>query len=324
MPEEKPAPVPVADQADAQPVLALPADEPAATGKKGKAPKSHAGAKATRAQSNAAPKPREIEPERAPGVALGAVLWVNQPLPDPTPPSLRLSQAFARELRAVSAARGLDWAFVLAVLRAERVNEPSQISLRAVRKEALELSSLHMSVGDRKAALAYRDDSLFARRVVVLARYYRAIGAKALVRGLVASREELAAKILSDPRISIYSGGRDDITAGRVDVRILALVSYMAESFGEVQVSSLVTGHRLYARPGVYSAHVFGRGLDIAALDEISIYGHQERGSVTERAVQQILLLPAELRPRQVISLLGLGGPSFALANHADHIHVGY
>ena len=26
----------------------------------------------------------------------------------------------------------------------------------------------------------------------------------------------------------------------------------------------------------------------------------------------------------QVISLFGMGGPSFALANHADHIHVGY
>jgi hypothetical protein len=25
-----------------------------------------------------------------------------------------------------------------------------------------------------------------------------------------------------------------------------------------------------------------------------------------------------------VISLLGLGGPSFPLADHADHIHVGY
>jgi len=40
--------------------------------------------------------------------------------------------------------------------------------------------------------------------------------------------------------------------------------------------------------------------------------------------VRAILLLPSELQPKQVISLLGLGGPSFALANHYDHIHVGY
>jgi hypothetical protein len=40
--------------------------------------------------------------------------------------------------------------------------------------------------------------------------------------------------------------------------------------------------------------------------------------------VRSILLLPAELRPRQVISLLGMGGPSFAQADHYNHIHVGF
>jgi hypothetical protein len=52
--------------------------------------------------------------------------------------------------------------------------------------------------------------------------------------------------------------------------------------------------------------------------------GHQQPGSITETAVRNVLLLPSELRPLQVISLLGLGGPSFPLANHYDHIHVGY
>ncbi len=40
--------------------------------------------------------------------------------------------------------------------------------------------------------------------------------------------------------------------------------------------------------------------------------------------MRNVLLLPSEMQPRQVISLLGLGGPSFPLANHDDHIHVGY
>src|SRR4029450_7769640 len=44
---------------------------------------------------------------------------------------------------------------------------------------------------------------------------------------------------------------------------------------------------------------------------------------VTEKAVRNILLLPAEVRPVQVISLLGMGGPSFPLDNHDAHIHVG-
>ena len=105
---------------------------------------------------------------------------------------------------------------------------------------------------------------------------------------------------------------------------MLALISYLRETFGSITVSCLISGHRLYARPGVISAHIYGQAVDVAALGGTTIIGHQQPGSVTEKAVRDILLLPSELQPRQVISLLGLGGPSFALANHDDHIHVGY
>ena len=30
------------------------------------------------------------------------------------------------------------------------------------------------------------------------------------------------------------------------------------------------------------------------------------------------------MQPHQIISLMTLGGPSFAMADHDDHIHVGY
>ena len=59
-------------------------------------------------------------------------------------------------------------------------------------------------------------------------------------------------------------------------------------------------------------------------LDNQAIFGHQQPGGITEQAVRNILLLPAEISPRQVISLLGLGGASFPLADHDDHIHVGF
>jgi hypothetical protein len=74
----------------------------------------------------------------------------------------------------------------------------------------------------------------------------------------------------------------------------------------------------------VISAHKYGLAVDISALGGSSILGNQNPGGLTERAVRNILLLPVEVRPTQVISLLGLGGPSFPLADHYDHIHVGY
>ncbi len=72
------------------------------------------------------------------------------------------------------------------------------------------------------------------------------------------------------------------------------------------------------------SAHTFGHAVDIAAVGDISIAGNQQPGGITEPAVRSLLLLPAELQPQQVISLLGLGGPSFPLRDHGDHIHVGF
>ena len=173
-------------------------------------------------------------------------------------------------------------------------------------------------------ALAYNANPDFADKVQALARYDRAVGLGALVHGLESAKKTIGQHLLDDPAFSIYPGGRDDIANGKVDVRVLALISYLHEAFGEVTVSCLISGHRLYARPGVISAHIYGRAVDIAALGGTPILGHQEPGGVTEQAVKDILQLPAELMPRQVISLLGLGGPSFPLADHYNHIHIGY
>ncbi len=160
--------------------------------------------------------------------------------------------------------------------------------------------------------------------MLALANYDRAVGLGALVNGLQAAKHSLEQRILDDPAISIYPGGRDDIAKDKVDVRVLATIAYLRQSFGQVTVSSLISGHRLYARPGVISAHVYGHAVDIAALGNTPILGHQQPGGLTEQAVHDILLLPAEVMPKQVISLLGLGGPSFPLADHYNHIHVGW
>jgi hypothetical protein len=105
---------------------------------------------------------------------------------------------------------------------------------------------------------------------------------------------------------------------------VLAVIRYLVVTYHQVTVSCLITGHRLFARPGVVSAHIYGLAADIAALDGTPITGHQEPGGITERAVEALMRLPVEVEPQQIISLLGLGGPSFAQADHYDHIHIGF
>ena len=139
-----------------------------------------------------------------------------------------------------------------------------------------------------------------------------------------AAKPRLIQELLTDSRVNVYGGGRDDIANNRIDVRVVVLIKYLAETYGQVTVSSLFSGHRKYSRPGVVSAHIYGHAVDISGLGGLPIQGHQEPGGITEKAVRAVLLLPTELQPRQVISLLGLGGPSFPMGDHGDHIHVGY
>jgi hypothetical protein len=273
--------------------------------------------KAKRAPASSRPAPvkpaRPLDPEAE---TPGATIWLHQALPEPTLRTFRLTPKAARTLRRTAKQAGLDWAVVLGVLRANGKG--------TVRDAAPQLAKLGASKDVWGAALGYTGRTAAADRAVALSRYYRAVGLGTIVRGLTARKKALIRRLLADQRVSVYAAGREDIAAGRVDVRVVALISYLAETYGQVTVSSLVSGHRLYARPGVVSAHVYGDAVDIAALGGVSVVGHQQPGGIVERAVRDILLLPAEMRPAQVISLLGLGGPSFPLADHGDHIHVGF
>jgi hypothetical protein len=232
--------------------------------------------------------------------AVATTVTFDRPLPDPTPASLRVERIEFKQMVRVARRAGADWADVLGVLRAD---------------DALTAKA---------AAGAVAGSDPLSEQAVALSNYYRAIGSEAIVRGLTAQQHRITALVLTDPRVTIYPGGREDIAAGRVDVRVVALIRYLAETYGEITVSSLVSGHGIYSRPGVVSAHTYGHAIDIATLGGTSIYGNQGPDSVTEHAVRDILLLPEEMQPRQVISLLALGGPSFAMGDHDDHIHVGY
>jgi Transglycosylase SLT domain len=236
------------------------------------------------------------------------------PLPDPTPARKRLAPTTGRQLLALARARRVDWALLLAYARVHTRGSMQAITLR-------ELKPLARSLAVAEARPASRSPG---RRERVLARYYRAVGLDTLISGLSGAKPVLAARILRDPRIAIYHGGREDIAAGRVDVRVLALLLYLARAEGEVSVASLVSGHE--APPGREgsTAHRYGLAVDISALAYTPVRGHQAPGGPVDRALRAIRLLPTEVRPTLVISLLDLGPGSLALADHSAYVDVGY
>jgi hypothetical protein len=141
---------------------------------------------------------------------------------------------------------------------------------------------------------------------------------------LLLPKNLLEQRVLADPRIDIYAAGRDDIRAGQVDRRVLATLEYLAESGLNPTVTSLKSGHGELTSSGNISEHWSGNAVDIAAINGVPIVGHQDPGGVTDQAVHRLMLLQGTVQAHQIISLLDYGANTYAMADHADHIHVGF
>jgi hypothetical protein len=168
-----------------------------------------------------------------------------------------------------------------------------------------------------------------ADRAIALAALYGALGPAGLQHGIRAETALLQRRVLADHRVHLTVAGRGDIRHGRVDPRVLVTLEYLANSFRKVGVSDLVSGGALFSRSGSVSAHLYGRAADVASLHGKVVRGHQGPGTMTEQAIRKLLLLPKSLRPRQVISLMDVDGPtgnhgSFALPDHYDRIQIDY
>jgi Transglycosylase SLT domain/Peptidase family M23 len=149
-------------------------------------------------------------------------------------------------------------------------------------------------------------------------------GAMSIGQILLLPKPLLEKRVLSDERIEIYECGRDDIRSGQIDRRVLATLAYLAESGLRPGVTSLKCGHGFYTSSGNVSEHSSGNAVDIATINGIPVLGHQEPGGITEQAVRRLMQLQGTMAPHQVISLFEIGGPTLAMADHNDHIHVGF
>jgi hypothetical protein len=134
----------------------------------------------------------------------------------------------------------------------------------------------------------------------------------------------LEKRVLSDSRIEIYDCGRKDIQSGQIDRRVLATMAYLAESGLKPTITSLKCGHGFFTSSGNVSQHSSGNAVDIAKINGVPILGHQEAGGITEQSVRRLMRLQGTMAPDQIISLLELGGATLAMADHNDHIHVGF
>ena len=143
---------------------------------------------------------------------------------------------------------------------------------------------------------------------------------------LLMGKDALSRHVLANPRIDVYSCGARDIRSGAIDRRVLATLEFLAASGLKPTVTSLKCGHGFLTSSGNVSQHSSGNAVDIAMVNGIPILGHQGSGTITELTIQRLLTLQGTMKPDQIISLMTFDGAdnTLALADHNDHIHVGW
>jgi murein DD-endopeptidase MepM/ murein hydrolase activator NlpD len=142
---------------------------------------------------------------------------------------------------------------------------------------------------------------------------------------LLLSKNALERRVLADRQIELPDCDRLEVRAGQIDRRLLATLAYLAEQGYRLTITSLLCGrHGSITTSGNVSNHSFGSAVDIAMVNGIPILGNQGPGSITNSVLKDVLRLQGTLVPEELISLEELGGPSFAMGDHADHIHIGW
>ena len=143
---------------------------------------------------------------------------------------------------------------------------------------------------------------------------------------LLMSKGQLIERALADSSLSIYACGREDIKNGIIDRRVLAMLEYLVARGYDLTITSLDCGHSVMTTSGNVSAHSYGSAVDIAAINGQPIIGNQGPGTLADSVVRDLLQLQGSMRPNQIISIMDYFGSdnTFAMGDHADHIHVGF
>jgi murein DD-endopeptidase MepM/ murein hydrolase activator NlpD len=142
---------------------------------------------------------------------------------------------------------------------------------------------------------------------------------------LLLSKEALQQRVLNDNGLDIYQCGREDIEAGKIDRRVLAVLEYLRTKGFTMRITALECGHSYLTDNGSVSEHSTGDAVDIAEINGVPVTGHQGPGTLVHELIEDVLELQGPMQPHQVISLEDFPGEvSFAEASHYDHVHIGY
>ena len=131
-----------------------------------------------------------------------------------------------------------------------------------------------------------------------------------------------AERVLADDRIELPDSARWDILAGRVDDRVLSVLSELSVAH-RLSVTVLSSGHpfHVFATDDV-SNHTKGRGVDIWGIDGRPVFSLRASTVLGDLVRQALDAGMTEVGAP--VDVDGPGGASFSDTLHADHLHLAY
>ena len=133
------------------------------------------------------------------------------------------------------------------------------------------------------------------------------------------SLEALA--LLSNGNVAIAETGVDDLRAGRIDPRIVAVLTRLSADH-QITVSSMCADHSKFTAGGSISTHHYGRGVDIAAIDGVPVDASNSDARAIAMELQELDCRHPARRDRHAV---GDRRPRLLhrLGNQ-HHLHIGF
>jgi hypothetical protein len=141
------------------------------------------------------------------------------------------------------------------------------------------------------------------------------------VEGMGGAPGPAALALLGNQSVVLDADGVADIRGGRIDPRIVAVLTKVAET-RRITVSAMCSDHAKFTSGGSVSNHYFGRGVDIAAVDGSPVsVGNTAAFAVTSG----LSSLDSSYRPDEVGSPWVFSRPGYFIdADSQDKIHVAF
>jgi membrane-bound lytic murein transglycosylase B len=140
------------------------------------------------------------------------------------------------------------------------------------------------------------------------------------------SRSELERSVLSDPGVRLDACGRRDVAAGAIDRRVLAVLEFLSRSGLQPTVGALGCARARETEAGFVFEHFASGAVDITAINDVSIAGHQGPGTITDTTIRALLTLRNQFAPHRIFSLMEYPQASSTRARAADwdRIQIGF